>query len=577
MKKLLLTFSLLTCTLASVAQLQFRGLSPAAVINSYEFTYTSDTRYSGPWGADITVPGYELIGDLELVQDNSTSSDSLGCAPTGNDLTGKIAFVYRGGCTFYNKIYYAQQRGAIGVVVVNNVPGKPIGMAGGATASNVTIPAIQISKEDGAFLRSYMEQGPVEVILRDFQGYFGDNLSVLKDYALMPSAASIPALTAQNDTEFGVSLGAYIFNRGSNTATNATLKGQVYFGGSLVYEETSAPQTLNAADTGVFNLPAFTMTTYSLGEYEIVYSTNIENTVDEDPSGDTLNYSFYIDESIYSLVPLDDAGLPVANTYGTSGTTGLTSFTQCILYENANADRLAASGLYFSVDDTLSVDQEELNILAYKWFNEYDNALSPLSANFTALEEVSSTFFNIEGDLRETMIYAPFESDFSLESNQKYLFCINPTTRPRLMIGFNNSIDYTLNNFTFDEQIHPMRTFAGAASTEAWFSGFTSGIAPAIGVKTFDVSSLGISNTSEFKGSVFPNPTQEQLTISLETSEVVAQVNVVDVTGKTVMNKEINLVNGTSNLNVEHLENGMYIVRVSLNNGQSSIFNVVKK
>ena len=44
------------------------------------------------------------------------------------DLTGKIALIDRGVCTFGTKILNAQARGAIGVIVVNNVAGDPTAM-----------------------------------------------------------------------------------------------------------------------------------------------------------------------------------------------------------------------------------------------------------------------------------------------------------------------------------------------------------------------------------------------------------------------------------------------------------------
>lgn len=149
---LIVYFIIVFVSFQAHGQVVFRGVAPQEVVKSYNFTYTADVNYSNPWGVDISQSGYVLTGILELVRDNSSTKDSLGCNQNGNDLTGKIAFIYRGDCYFDQKIYYAQNRGAIGVVVVNNEPGNPIGMSPGSFASQVTIPAIMISQADGAFL-----------------------------------------------------------------------------------------------------------------------------------------------------------------------------------------------------------------------------------------------------------------------------------------------------------------------------------------------------------------------------------------------------------------------------------------
>ena len=62
-------------------------------------------------------------------------------------LTGDIALIPRGTCTFHDKILNAQNAGAVAVVVYNNVAGAPIIMGGSSTG--ITIPAVMISRADG--------------------------------------------------------------------------------------------------------------------------------------------------------------------------------------------------------------------------------------------------------------------------------------------------------------------------------------------------------------------------------------------------------------------------------------------
>jgi subtilisin family serine protease len=85
---------------------------------------------------------------------------SQGCSALTNAaaVAGNIALVDRGTCSFQTKAATAQAAGAIGVIVVNNVPGDPtlVVMAGDATQPNITIPAVLISSNDGTTIRSQL-------------------------------------------------------------------------------------------------------------------------------------------------------------------------------------------------------------------------------------------------------------------------------------------------------------------------------------------------------------------------------------------------------------------------------------
>jgi hypothetical protein len=95
------------------------------------------------------MPVVPIEGDVVLV------SNTTGCgAGIPDDLTGKIALIQRGGCTFVEKSQNAQAAGAIAVIVHNqqaNEGAFPIVM-GGDTPS-ITIPIMKISYADGMRLR----------------------------------------------------------------------------------------------------------------------------------------------------------------------------------------------------------------------------------------------------------------------------------------------------------------------------------------------------------------------------------------------------------------------------------------
>ncbi|MDQ3969258.1 MAG: S8 family serine peptidase [Thermoproteota archaeon] len=78
----------------------------------------------------------------------TVTSPANGCTAISTALSGKIALIDRGVCSFSTKIRNAEAAGAIGVLVVNNVAGDPSAMAhDGLTFP--TIPAAMLGKSDG--------------------------------------------------------------------------------------------------------------------------------------------------------------------------------------------------------------------------------------------------------------------------------------------------------------------------------------------------------------------------------------------------------------------------------------------
>jgi minor extracellular serine protease Vpr len=116
-------------------------------------------------GAPVTVGGNTYpaaSGDFATVSADLTallgavlSGTSLGTAcsalPAGS-LTGKIALISRGTCTFSTKIRNAQAAGAVAALIVNNVAGDPTAMGQDGTANQPTIPAYMVGLANRAAL-----------------------------------------------------------------------------------------------------------------------------------------------------------------------------------------------------------------------------------------------------------------------------------------------------------------------------------------------------------------------------------------------------------------------------------------
>ena len=91
--------------------------------------------------------------------------DNPGCVSITEDLEGKIALIERGGCTFVEKVLNAQNAGAVGVVVFNNIEGGPIVMGG--QSNQITIPSVMISNANGIALINVLNQQKVTAFIWD--------------------------------------------------------------------------------------------------------------------------------------------------------------------------------------------------------------------------------------------------------------------------------------------------------------------------------------------------------------------------------------------------------------------------
>ncbi len=114
------------------------------------------------FGAPLSSPG--TSGEVVLADDGvAPGGDGCSSFPAGS-LAGKIALIDRGVCAFVLKVKNAQDAGAIGVIIADNVTGSPPpGMSG--VDPTVVIPSVRISLADGNLIKAALVGGPVLVTL----------------------------------------------------------------------------------------------------------------------------------------------------------------------------------------------------------------------------------------------------------------------------------------------------------------------------------------------------------------------------------------------------------------------------
>ena len=581
MRKLLLTISAVALTFMSNAQVIVAGVSPQPIVANYTFTWADP---GSGWGTpDFLIPGTYVQDTLMLVDDGSQGTNAQGhpiaqegCNPLINNLTGKIAVIYRNTCEFGMKALNAQNAGAVAVIVINRDP-EVIAMGAGASGVNVTIPVVMIQNSDGDAIVNQMASGAVVMFLGNKTGLYANDGGISPKAALLPKQAIVPSYIAQNGTEFNFDLGARVFNYGNQAQASISLNAKITNpAGATVYDNSVTGLSLAAGDStdvypgGASTLPQFSLATYPAGTYTVTYTVGL-GVADQYDADNILTSTFTISDSLYSYAQADaTTGLPSGGNYYRPGTNNQT-FSVCSVINDPNASRMSVEGIYFaattSTASAVLLTGEEMALYLYKWEDAFAD-LNDANLGFTTLTEVASGFYYFPGDLQGETVYGAFNTPTNLEDNQRYLACVQ-TVNLNLYIGHENKTDYTWNEAYYLQPMSPNE------SDGTYFAaGFGSDVPSSIAMKVGET--VGINELNTVAGMAYPNPATDLVTISIE-GEGVANLTVTDVAGRVAMTNQVSLTAGQAELNIANLEAGVYIFNVVLENGKTAQFNVVKK
>ncbi len=582
MKKALLSLTLVLSAAAASAQVIVAGVSPQNIVANYNHSWADP---AGGWGTpDFNIPGTFVEDTLMIVDDGSTGTNAQGnpvsaegCNPLINDLTGKIAVIYRNTCEFGLKAFNAQNAGAVGVIVINRNPNEWINMGAGADGANVTIPVVMLDINDGQTIVAEMQNGPVVMFLGNKTGLFANDIALSSGAALAPKGGMVHSLLAQNGTEFNFDLGARVYNPGNQAQANVSLNAKVTDpSGAIVYDNTVSGLSINSADSsdvypgGASTFPNFSLSSYPAGTYTVTYTADLGGT-DEYSDDNVLTFTFSINDSVFSYTNVDPAtGSMKANNFYRPGTNNQT-YSVCTVINDPNASRTAATGVYFAATKATGstpLDGEEIALYLYKWEDAFTD-LNDANLAFNTLTEVASGFYYYPGDLQGDIVYGAFNTPVVLTDNERYLACAQ-TVNLELYLGYGDQ------NYTWNTDLYLQPMFPNESDGTYYAIGFGSDLPSALGVALVDANSIGLAEVNTVEGSAYPNPANDKVTVSIE-AEGAATLNVTDVSGKTVMTSSINLTAGKSDVNISVLEAGMYIFNVALENGKVAQFNVVKK
>lgn len=608
MKTLLLTVFIFTTSFYCSAQVIFgitSNLCDTTTQHNYNFEYAGLIGGGGAgWNTpDMTLDSNAISGCLVMVNDGTpglttigtppftVNSSSLSCDSTTftQDLSGKIAVLYRGNCEFQLKAHNAQKRGAIGVIMINHT-GDAVGMSGGPIGENVTIPVWMIGEADGNELAACLD-----TVCTGVTAYFGvdaplfaDDIASSKPLMLMTESSAIPWDLARTGVEYPIDFGIWVYNSGWDAQNGVTVTVEVDRSGVVEFTNTSAALNFNAPDTTFIDSQYVDLGTYApanwtIGTYTITYTIN--NAGDENLANNVFSYEFKLtnNEDVYAKCRLDENNKPIHNTaYSLSNTICGPTFESCIVFKSsvAGTRNTQATGLTFSCKPTgTTMTNELIEIKAYQWDDSFTDINSPATYNSLTLLE-SATYTYADNSENGMNIFLPFNNSIPLQNSQRYLFCVSNNS-DSLRVGYDA---YSLNYYpeglnyttTINHYLQPISPVSDVpCGPKEWYSaGFGYDNTAAISV-TMDIAT-GIDDVvNEEMAMPYPNPTTNYLTVPVRKNvKGNVSIELVDLLGKIVLSENQLLNNEPLKLNVSSISNGNYIAQLKFSNGTIDNFKI---
>ena len=166
----------------------------------------------------------EFTAEVVLFRDEGDST-TLACTPPLNqeELQGKIALVWRGSCTFEEKVLTAQNAGAFAVIVINDEEGL-INMQG--TGAGIFIPAVMVERDLGMSMDSVLRAG--DSLIVQFQQPAQSNFSDGPKMIGVSKADSLRVYVVE--AQGGIFGGFYRSNDAGENFKALNQNGKNYFG-----------------------------------------------------------------------------------------------------------------------------------------------------------------------------------------------------------------------------------------------------------------------------------------------------------------------------------------------------------
>jgi subtilisin family serine protease len=188
------------------------------------FTISDDNRPIS-FNQATAAPPAPSEGSTLMARTGTATSAADACDPlAAGSLAGRIALIRRGTCGFFVKATNAQNAGAVGVVIYNNVAGRQSITVAGTPA--VTIPVVSISDTDGVLINNRLAAGPVTLTWTSNVSVTpvatGNTVSGFSSYGASPNLSLKPDIGAPGGqiwSTYPLEKGAFFNNSGTSMAS----------------------------------------------------------------------------------------------------------------------------------------------------------------------------------------------------------------------------------------------------------------------------------------------------------------------------------------------------------------------
>lgn len=201
---------------ASYAISVANSVDSGAIGSAFEIAATTASPVTMPVGLYSGIEA--AFGPQSFSQSGQLAyaSPAIGCSAISG-VSGKIALIDRGTCSFATKVKFAQDAGALGVLIANNVSSFPFAMGDDGTGGTITIPSMMIPQAIGTNLKTDLGSGAITVLLTSAHrnslvmqdATIEDTLSSSSSRGLARLGARLkPDIAAPGDTIFSVKTGS---------------------------------------------------------------------------------------------------------------------------------------------------------------------------------------------------------------------------------------------------------------------------------------------------------------------------------------------------------------------------------
>ena len=496
MKRFLLLFALMLASVVGVnAQVVLNIMSPSSIQGG--LTHTNNGNSTG-WGlADLLNPANAVL-DTVVVMDDSTAGVNtvVGTDPTTgnaypgiplkyegcnldttsawqtNRLAGKIVLISRGTCEFGLKVYLAQMAGARAVILYNR-DNAQLNAGPGAYGALATIPFAVIARPDGDMLRLAIEGGQTVVaFLGNKIGAFPNDMSISPAEAMYPPALAVPALLAQDSSDFKMKLGFWARNDGSANQSNVIANVTVKRGGTTLYTMSTSSFAMNAADSSYISFPPFQLNGYPLGAYEVNYNVNVAN--ESFPLDNNIDFAAVINDSLFSYARVNPTTLLPVDNNSIKSSSFTSSWATGIHFRHPQASRMLLKGVRFacftSAPDSLT--GRTIDVAVDEWLDSFTDIVDT-NCKVTNTSPLAVETYTYTANAQDSMVTQLFDDPIELDDNMRYIISLN-TSDQSIFMNHSYGPAYQLNDVTAGEQPREL-----IRVDNSWYTGgFSSGRIP---------------------------------------------------------------------------------------------------